>query len=339
MFQTEPVLWLQSFESPAVNMILGWVTFLGYSFVYSILIMILAYGYRIRPTLCLIIGMMICGLMTAAGKNGLKYPRPSDVDARIVEPGSDEQPVHLTERGGATRFFSLIPDLTLERVRAQPEWSYGIPSGHVSLAVTFFVGLALFFRSTIVLAFSLVWIPLMAISRMYLGRHFIADVLAGVLVGLVAVSLAYFLSKRLLQKDESEKENSSLSYIQNNFALAVLVATLIILVPFVAVVDPEIVGQLASIFVVCYLFRPQLLEFDGGSLIQRVLRVVVVVVAFSGTSWLVNTLLEMTPFEDNSVAILLSAFTIFLLTFALLLGACKILKLNKEQTRVVPSSV
>jgi hypothetical protein len=156
----------------------------------------------------------------------------------------------------------------------------------------------------------------MAISRMYLGRHFIADVLAGVLVGLVAVSLAYFLSKRLLQKDESEKENSSLSYIQNNFALAVLVATLIILVPFVAVVDPEIVGQLASIFVVCYLFRQQLLDFDSGSFIQRALRVVIVAVAFFGISWLVDTCLELTPYEDNSVAIFLSAFTAFLLIFA-----------------------
>lgn len=338
MFQAEPVLWLQSFQSPAVTMILGWVTLLGYSIVYSLLSMILAYGYRIRPSLCLIIGMMICGLITMAGKNGLKYPRPCDVDARIVEPGF-EQPVHLTERGGATHFFSLIPDSTLEQVRAQPEWSYGIPSGHVSLAVTFFLGLALFFRSKIALAFSLVWIPLMAISRMYLGRHFIADVLAGVVVGVVAVALAYFLSNRLLLKDESESENSSLSYIRNNFALAVLVATLIVLVPFVAIVDPEIVGQLASIFVVCYLFRPQLLEFDSGSLIQRVMRVVVVIMAFFGTSWLVDTLLEMTPFEDNAVAILLLAFTIFLVTFALSIGACKMLKLNKEQTKIVPAVV
>ena len=57
MFQAEPILWLRSFESPAVNMLMGWVSLLGYSIVYSILIMILAFGYRVRPTVCLMIGM------------------------------------------------------------------------------------------------------------------------------------------------------------------------------------------------------------------------------------------------------------------------------------------
>ncbi len=147
------------------------------------------------------------------------------------------------------------------------------------------------------------------------------------------------MSKRLLQEDGPEPERRFLSYVRQNIGFAVLIAILIAVVPFVAIVDPEGVGRLASVFVACYLFRRQLLEFDDGSFIQRASRVLVVGIAFFGMSRLANTLLEMTPFEDNAVAICLSAFTAFLVTFALLLASCKLLKLNRIYTRPVPSSV
>ena len=36
-----------------------------------------------------------------------------------------------------------------------------------------------------------VWIPAMALSRMYLGRHFLGDVLGGMGVGVIAVAIAF----------------------------------------------------------------------------------------------------------------------------------------------------
>ena len=336
MFQAEPVIWLQSFESSTMNVIMTCVSWLGYSIFYSILVMVLACGYRARPTFCILTAILLCGLLTLGGKNGLKYPRPSDIDSRIVEPGSAE-PVHLTDRGAATSFFSLIPEPTLEKVRAQPEWSYGVPSGHVSLATTFFLGCALFFHSQIMLAFSLVWIPLMALSRMYLGLHFLADVLAGILVGCVALALAYFLTSGLLREEEAESDEGLRlpRYLLKNWALAVTVCTLTVLVPFVPIVDPELVGRLAAILVVCYLFHSEFLVFDDGNFVQRSLRVVVVVIAYFGTSWLVATLVALTPFEDHAVAMFFTTFTVFLSTFALLLGSCKLLKLNSSSTSTV----
>jgi len=44
-------------------------------------------------------------------------------------------------------------------------------------------------------AFAAAWIALMALSRMYLGRHFLGDVIGGVGVGLATVAMAWFAMK------------------------------------------------------------------------------------------------------------------------------------------------
>jgi hypothetical protein len=78
----------------------------------------------------------------------------------------------------------------------QVEDSHGFPSGHVSAATTFAVGLAMLAGSRRRRwVFAVAWIAAMAVSRMYLGRHFLGDVIGGVGVGLITVVIALVVLK------------------------------------------------------------------------------------------------------------------------------------------------
>ena len=204
MFQTEPVLWLQSLESPGLTWLMTTVTNLGYTPVYAALLIVLIFGFRLKHGLFVFVAMLISGILTDGLKRGLEFPRPSDLDVRVIEPGHERPPL-LVEDGGADTFWALPSEEAMEAVDRQPYWSYGLPSGHVSAATAFFLALAFFFRSRAVLVFAVCWILLMALSRMYLGRHFIADVLGGMGVGVFAVALSSYVVRPLLEKDASER--------------------------------------------------------------------------------------------------------------------------------------
>jgi hypothetical protein len=56
----------------------------------------------------------------------------------------------------------------------------------VAVAVAFLCGLVFLFRWRAAWMAALLWIPLMSISHMYLGRHFLGDVVGGLAAGVVA---------------------------------------------------------------------------------------------------------------------------------------------------------
>ncbi len=76
------------------------------------------------------------------------------------------------------------------------EDSYGVPSGHTQLAATVYLFLALWIRKRWAWLLAIVMILAMGISRVYLGVHFIHDVVAGLMVALVIIG-CYFLWRRL----------------------------------------------------------------------------------------------------------------------------------------------
>lgn len=69
------------------------------------------------------------------------------------------------------------------------ETSYGIPSTHASDSMAIWGFLAYKLRINLIWAIAIVVIPLIGLSRMYLGVHFPQDVLGGWLIGLVVVYL------------------------------------------------------------------------------------------------------------------------------------------------------
>lgn len=81
------------------------------------------------------------------------------------------------------RPFWLQPDIQ----RGEAE-GYGIPSGHVQNATAVYILLAASLRRGWVWILVLLYIMLMALSRLYLGVHFLQDIAVGFAVGLLIFS-------------------------------------------------------------------------------------------------------------------------------------------------------
>lgn len=310
MFQAEPILWLQSYGSPFVNMIMSTVSLLGYSIVYGVLIAIITFGINLRKGLSIFIILAIGGIMTDGLKRGLKFPRPSDIDIRITEP-DHEATLHLTEVGSATSFWSLPSSEAMEAVCQQRYWSYGLPSGHVSAATAFLIGLFFFFRKRPIMIFSVFWILLMALSRMYLGRHYLADVIGGLLVGVTAVLIGVYLLKPLKVEDSVKPESKSF------LRICIFVIPLLFLVPVFHLLDADNVGRLAGLVVTYFVITRIGQSTDAGKVWQRVARILLSVMAFYAIHFPIDFLIGDTRWEDTRVTMMLTTFLLSSIPFTL----------------------
>lgn len=199
MFQVEPILWLQAHASTPLTWLMSAVTLLGYAPAYAVAALLaLVFGVRRRPVLAVALALILSSLLAEALKAGFALPRPSDVDSRIVSlgPGAGARPAAAVERGGAPGFWSLPSPLAIAAVRARPHPNYGFPSGHVSAALAAVLATGFFFGSWRLAVAALPWPLLMLVSRLYLGRHFPADVIGGMAVGGLAFAATALTLRR-----------------------------------------------------------------------------------------------------------------------------------------------
>ncbi len=303
MFQIEPILWLRDFASPGMDLLMTTVSKLGYSEVYGTVMFCLIFGYHLKKGLAVMVAAFLVGLLTFSLKNGLAFPRPSDIDIRVL-PAGYEPPFKLAASGTGKDFWDL-PSMEARQVAGmQQNWSYGLPSGHVSSATVFLLGIALFFRSRRVFWFSLAWIPLMCLSRMYLGRHFLADVLGGVIVGLLGVWMAY----RLLypfHMATSEKPG-----IKTLTPLAVLVLPLVILAPFFELIHDKNTGRIFAMLVFYGFLIIDGLPSDAGKFWHRASRVIVVIVIYVIVDSGLDLVLDTRGWDDLPVIVMMNAFLV-----------------------------
>lgn len=88
---------------------------------------------------------------------------------------------------------------------------FSFVSGHASNSFSFAVFLSMIFRNRWVTLVAFVWATLISYSRIYLGVHFISDVVGGIVVGsliaLIMYALFVSLQKRLFPIESIEKTN------------------------------------------------------------------------------------------------------------------------------------
>ncbi|MEN1940520.1 phosphatase PAP2 family protein [Luteimonas sp. MJ174] len=197
MFEADPILWLQGLSAPWFAWCMHMISGLGDGRAYVPAVLVLLFGVRLRPGLGVLLALMLVVAATDAAKHGFGLPRPSEVDARILDEG--EAGRHLVGDGAADGFWALPSPAAITAARARRDASFGFVSGHTSAATAFVLAMALLLRARRAWVWGLVvaWPLLMGVSRMYLGRHFLADVLGGLVVGVVGSLLAVAFMRRL----------------------------------------------------------------------------------------------------------------------------------------------
>ena len=124
----------------------------------------------------------------------------------------------IGERLGITVFISLglnsllkaifmrlrpfMVDTEITNLRPETSGGYSMPSGHTQSASTVFFGLYQFFKKKYLLIIAIVITVLVAISRMYIGVHYLTDVLVGAFLGII---ITYYLAKYLSKKEDLSK--------------------------------------------------------------------------------------------------------------------------------------
>lgn len=107
---------------------------------------------------------------------------------------------------------------------------YGVPSGHVSSAMVTFTYLAAAFRRRWLTLFAVLWILLMALSRMYLLQHYPHDVIAGILLGATVIA-GFLLWNRFIHPQFKER------ILGQKFWLAIIVPAAVFAIYAIVVVN------------------------------------------------------------------------------------------------------
>lgn len=171
---------------------MGLVTEMGYNLFFKVLVISFLFGYDLRKGFIFLHMLMWTGILSELLKSVFGYPRPVDVDSTLRRIKEHTDFVTPFKDSGAKSFFSLLPPEPVEYFRKLPHYSFGIPSGHTSSTTTVWAAISMFSKKLWVYYLSAMMIVLMAVSRMYLGRHFLADVTAGFILGLLVSLFFYF---------------------------------------------------------------------------------------------------------------------------------------------------
>jgi len=155
------------------------VSLLGYSHACIALAAVVACAWTRRTGVALVVIVALTAALTDIAKATWRAPRPESVDARVQHLSIWQLP-----RG---------PDTAPE---VDAEDRFGFPSGHVAATMALALGIAAMARRRWAWISAGVWIALMAVSRMYLGRHFLGDVLGGFVVGAITLAIGRRLFHR-----------------------------------------------------------------------------------------------------------------------------------------------
>jgi len=325
MFQTEPIKLLQSLATDGLTELMVLVSGLGYSEFYIPVLILITFGVSFRKGFLLTQMMLWVGIVTDLLKNVIALPRPADVDSavKLLAETDVTNPTPFTGKGGVG-FWDLPDREAIRIIRLQPDWSYGLPSGHVSGTTAFWGGLSLVFRGTPIRVAAVVMIGLMPLSRMYLGRHFLADVLAGFLLGLVFLGLIHTVFVR----PGTAGRLVELSRLHLSAGLPTLIVLSITLLPpllllaLSPLVEPEAAGHLFGLNVAFLLLALGGLPQDAGSWPRRVGRVLLAFAIYLVTVWLVGQGLDLASAMHDHPWIEFPATAIP--TFAALWGGVKV---------------
>ena len=118
MFQTEFNHFFQSFSTPLLDQLMGYVSVMGYSYFLQILIVVVLIGYDFRKGFAFMHLVLLTGILTDILKNFISYPRPVDVDSTLMKIGiENKNSASELYKMGAEGFFDTISPEIVNQVR------------------------------------------------------------------------------------------------------------------------------------------------------------------------------------------------------------------------------
>jgi len=257
---------IQRIRTPALDWFFQLVSALGYrmAFLAVLLALLLAWDKRKAFGLALFVGC--AGLLNHLLKEIFQMPRPFQVAPESI----------------------AVLDLSLRRSVASGlgRWvfpaaaSYGFPSGHAQMAVCLWGGLAVNLRKRWAWIAAAVLAVLTAFSRLYLGVHFLGDVLGGLAIGSVLLFLYAGVVRIGLERDRFPSRDFAVSLV---FLLPLLLFFL----------HPDRVAASRAALIlgaaVGYFGEERFIGFStAGSELKRLFRLVVGFVLVAGIEWVLR---------------------------------------------------
>ncbi|MGI6786965.1 MAG: phosphatase PAP2 family protein [Acholeplasmataceae bacterium] len=84
---------------------------------------------------------------------------------------------------------------------AYGEHSYSLPSGHSNAASSITTGVLKETKNKLIWTLLILNVILVPFSRMYLGQHYLTDVLLGVFIGFITVTLVYYIFSKIKREE------------------------------------------------------------------------------------------------------------------------------------------
>src|SRR5512138_468496 len=301
MFQTELILHLQSLASDRLTLFMNAITSLGDDKVSAVILLMIALGISFRRGMPLIQIFMWTLLLTHGLKEFFGLPRPTFVHSGIQDLQHNVPNTSPFSSTGSETLLGPIDAQVVSAFRLQGNDDCGFPSGHVSSIVAVWGGIALLFRKRIFYWVAPILIVLVALSRMYLGWHFLGDVLGGAALGAVVLAIAYlFLVRWGFEHKLFERINLEFTPRVYN----VLLYTLLLVVPLVlGILSADVLGKGAGYLVgansaLTLIIMKRGTPDDTAPLLQRLLRTSLGLLFYFGAYGLAELILEPTGLES-----------------------------------------
>ncbi|MGK7392474.1 MAG: phosphatase PAP2 family protein [Candidatus Cyclobacteriaceae bacterium M2_1C_046] len=188
MFDTAVNHWLQSFDNEFVYWLLNIVSVVGFVPFLLLIVLIILSGINFRYGIIIINFLGWTVLLTLLLKEAIGHPRPFEVDDTLKN-------------------LLFLPEGLVDLIKDQEYGTSGFPSGHVAFQTSIWAGMALLINKKRLWFLAALIILLTMISRLYLAHHYLGDVLAGLIVGVVVTVILYeiILKLKILEAREVKK--------------------------------------------------------------------------------------------------------------------------------------
>ncbi|MBN1266355.1 MAG: phosphatase PAP2 family protein [Anaerolineales bacterium] len=322
MFQTSIILYLQSLATEGLTGSMNAITTLGDDKLQAGIILLVLFGFSFRKGMLLTQLFMWTGIVTDGFKALFNMPRPTFVHSDIKNLQHNEYDLTPFFSPGSKSFFSGIDPDILAAFRIRNDESWGFPSGHVSSSVALWGGLASLFNKKFLYWLAAILAILVALSRMFLGRHFLGDVLGGILLAVIILCSVFIVRRYWGFMVEPHSAGAQADLLPNlafyTFWFGIPLA--------LGVIYPDVFGKFSGFLIglnsaYLLLSRGDLPE-DEGSWIIRTARVLISILLYFLAYGLWSLFAEITsldsvPFFDKFMESVVILFTCILGTVKL----------------------